>query len=155
MTIPMTAFGWPPRRSRGGSRLPGNICTLTTPIFCKGGSRQEESCRRSDSTSDNRIPKCLIARDPKLKSNRLQDYNLGRDALPTTCFPRHCVSFPRARVRSLPPPPKVPIYDVLEMAYRLFHSTTNLSASRICSEVMWSLAMGRFGFDSPAKMNHM
>src|SRR5882762_9233230 len=49
MTIPMTAFGWPPRRSRGGSRLLGNICTLTTPIFCKGGSRQEESCRRSDS----------------------------------------------------------------------------------------------------------
>src|SRR6266576_4466025 len=96
MTIPMTAFGWPPRRSRGGSRLPGNICTLTTPIFCKGGSRQEESCRRSDSTSDNRIPKCLIARDPKLKSNRLQDYNLGRDVLPTTCFPRHCVSFLRA-----------------------------------------------------------
>src|SRR6266513_5273632 len=48
MTIPMTACGWPPRRSRGGSRLPGNICTLTTPIFCKGGSRQEESCRRYD-----------------------------------------------------------------------------------------------------------
>src|SRR6266550_5132775 len=41
-------------------------------------------------------------------SNCLQDYNLGRDALPTTCFPQHCVSFLGARVRS---PPPVPSYQ--------------------------------------------
>src|SRR6266576_1489362 len=40
-------------------------------------------------------------------SNCLQHYNLGRDALPTTCFPRHCVSFLGARVRSPPPLPTI------------------------------------------------
>ena len=36
-----------------------------------------------------------IDRDPKLKSNCLQGYNLGRDALPTPCVARHCDSFAR------------------------------------------------------------